>query len=150
MKSLWIFNRKRIPFSEKFAKRLTTPSADDIISLQSERACSSAGRALRSQRRGQGFDPLQVHQNKSAFVALLFFAWGGANVFWLHSHAAGNVLPNRGVTLKIKILTATRFSDIMRRSWGISAVGSAQHWQCWGQGFKSPMLHQTAQIRTFS
>ena len=25
---------------------------------------------------------------------------------------------------------------------GISAVGSAQHWQCWGQGFKSPMLHQ--------
>ena len=25
--------------------------------------------------------------------------------------------------------------------WGISAVGSAQHWQCWGQGFKSPMLH---------
>ena len=26
--------------------------------------------------------------------------------------------------------------------WGISAVGSAQHWQCWGQGFESPMLHQ--------
>ena len=25
---------------------------------------------------------------------------------------------------------------------GISAVGSAQHWQCWGQGFESPMLHQ--------
>ena len=28
---------------------------------------------------------------------------------------------------------------------GISAVGSAQHWQCWGQGFESPTLHQ---IRT--
>ena len=26
---------------------------------------------------------------------------------------------------------------------GISAVGSAQHWQCWGQEFESPMLHQT-------
>lgn len=26
--------------------------------------------------------------------------------------------------------------------WGISAVGSASHWQCGGQGFKSPMLHQ--------
>lgn len=25
---------------------------------------------------------------------------------------------------------------------GISAVGSAPHWQCGGQGFKSPMLHQ--------
>ncbi len=25
--------------------------------------------------------------------------------------------------------------------WGISAVGSAQHWQCWGQEFESPMLH---------
>ena len=29
--------------------------------------------------------------------------------------------------------------------WGISAAGSARHWQCRGQGFKSPMLHQ---IRT--
>ncbi len=27
-------------------------------------ACSSVGRALRSQRRGRGFDPLQVHQCK--------------------------------------------------------------------------------------
>ena len=26
--------------------------------------------------------------------------------------------------------------------WGISAVGSAPHWQCGGQGFESPMLHQ--------
>ena len=25
--------------------------------------------------------------------------------------------------------------------WGISAAGSAQHWQCWGQEFESPMLH---------
>ena len=25
---------------------------------------------------------------------------------------------------------------------GISAAGSAPHWQCGGQGFKSPMLHQ--------
>ena len=27
--------------------------------------------------------------------------------------------------------------------WGISAAGSAQHWQCWGQEFESPMLHQS-------
>ena len=33
----------------------------------------------------------------------------------------------------------------MLKLWGISAAGSAQHWQCWGQGFESPMLHQ---IRT--
>ena len=26
---------------------------------------------------------------------------------------------------------------------GISAVGSARHWQCRGQGFESPMLHQS-------
>ena len=26
--------------------------------------------------------------------------------------------------------------------WGISAAGSASHWQCGGQGFESPMLHQ--------
>lgn len=32
---------------------------------------------------------------------------------------------------------------------GISAVGSASHWQCGGQGFKSPMLHQCNIIRTF-
>ena len=25
--------------------------------------------------------------------------------------------------------------------WGISAVGSAPHWQCGGHGFKSRMLH---------
>ena len=27
------------------------------------------------------------------------------------------------------------------RSRGISAAGSAQHWQCWGQRFESAMLH---------
>ena len=27
-------------------------------------------------------------------------------------------------------------------AWGISAVGSASHWQCGGQEFKSPMLHK--------
>ena len=31
------------------------------------------------------------------------------------------------------------FTDFIR---GIGAAGSVQHWQCWGQGFKSPMLHQ--------
>ena len=32
---------------------------------------------------------------------------------------------------------------------GISAVGSAQHWQCWGQGFESPMLHQNTKTVDF-
>ena len=32
-------------------------------------ACSSVGRALRSQRRGRGFDPLQVHHAKRARAA---------------------------------------------------------------------------------
>ena len=30
---------------------------------------------------------------------------------------------------------------VMNGMRGISAVGSAQHWQCWGQEFESPMLH---------
>ena len=36
--------------------------------------------------------------------------------------------------------------------WGISAVGSASHWQCGGQGFESPMLHQekTLKLRRFA
>ena len=25
--------------------------------------------------------------------------------------------------------------------WGVSAAGSAQRWQRWGQGFKSPTFH---------
>lgn len=29
---------------------------------------------------------------------------------------------------------------------GISAAGSAPHWQCGGQGFKSPILHQTKHV----
>ena len=29
---------------------------------------------------------------------------------------------------------------------GISAVGSAQHWQCWGQEFESPMLHNRGRL----
>ena len=35
---------------------------------------------------------------------------------------------------------------------GISAVRSAPHWQCGGQGFESPMLHQkrAAPFRVFA
>ena len=44
-----------------------------------KRACSSAGRALRSQRRGQGFEPLQVHQKRNtAEKAVFFFAKEGS------------------------------------------------------------------------
>ena len=31
---------------------------------------------------------------------------------------------------------------ILYQPWGISAVGSAPHWQCGGHGFESRMLHQ--------
>ena len=31
--------------------------------------------------------------------------------------------------------------DTILLVWGISAAGSAPHWQCGGQGFESPMLH---------
>ena len=34
--------------------------------------------------------------------------------------------------------------------WGISAVGSAPHWQCGGHGFKSRMLHQRIALKRFS
>ena len=30
---------------------------------------------------------------------------------------------------------------------GVSAVGSAQHWQCWGHGFESRTLHQKGCIK---
>ena len=40
--------------------------------------------------------------------------------------------------------TFSLFTITYNLFWGISAVGSAQHWQCWGQGFKSPMLHHPA------
>ncbi len=30
---------------------------------------------------------------------------------------------------------------VMKR--GVSAVGSARHWQCRGQGFESPTLHKS-------
>ena len=33
--------------------------------------------------------------------------------------------------------------------WGVSAVGSAQHWQCWGQGFESPTLHQESHVKAW-
>lgn len=29
---------------------------------------------------------------------------------------------------------------MIKKPWGVSAVGSAQRWQRWGQGFESPTL----------
>ena len=37
-------------------------------------------------------------------------------------------------------------SHHLRHIRGISAVGSASHWQCGGQGFESPMLHQLKRL----
>ena len=50
----------------------------------------------------------------------------------------------RGIQVQV-LLSALLLRDAGRaaiHSRGISAVGSAQHWQCWGQGFESPMLHK--------
>ena len=71
--SMRIFNASRPE------KHLTTFGCDAIIFLQFVWACSSAGRALRSQRRGQGFEPLQVHQKRNtAEKAVFFFAKEGS------------------------------------------------------------------------
>ncbi len=44
------------------------------------------------------------------------------------------------------MLTDEKCCAIICRSRGISAVGSAQHWQCWGHGFESRMLHQNQNL----
>lgn len=56
-----------------------------------------------------------------------------------HVHACSSVCRGRRACYK-----KTNFCIISNHiPWGISAAGSARHWQCRGQGFKSPMLHQT-------
>ena len=54
----------------------------------------------------------------------------------------GDSLQVHHKTLQIKKQAKQNFDLKCVWTWGISAAGSAQHWQCWGQGFKSPMLHQ--------
>lgn len=39
-------------------------------------------------------------------------------------------------------MTNSILRAIISLVWGISAVGSAPHWQCGGHGFKSRMLHR--------
>ena len=34
--------------------------------------------------------------------------------------------------------------------WGLSSAGRALHWQCRGQGFDSPRLHQYSENRRFA
>ena len=46
----------------------------------------------------------------------------------------------------LKKMLTKRVMFVILIARGISAVGSAQHWQCWGQGFESPMLHQKIQL----
>ena len=47
----------------------------NLIHLAYMRARSSVGRALRSQRRGRGFDPLRVHQNAAHLYARRFLLY---------------------------------------------------------------------------
>ena len=42
----------------------------------------------------------------------------------------------------LKKMLTKRVMFVILIARGISAVGSAQHWQCWGHGFESRMLHQ--------
>ena len=43
--------------------------------------------------------------------------------------------------LKLEWCYNSAWRRLLPESWGISAVGSASHWQCGGHGFKSRMLH---------
>ena len=66
----------------------------------------------------------------------------------LRSAHAMHFLPFHAKKLK-KGLDAGKILRYNMQRWrGISAVGSAQHWQCWGQEFESPMLHHTVRTRT--
>ena len=47
-----------------------------------------------------------------------------------------------------KCLIFPKLYGIMKKRWGISAVGSAPHWQCGGHGFKSRMLHLESLVFT--
>ena len=82
------------------------------------------------------------------------------NEFPPNFHSVTNPLGNRrvcsGYCKKISVqgLTKPIGYAIMDTTRGISAAGSASHWQCGGQGFESPMLHpnrspETAVIRRF-
>lgn len=48
------------------------------------------------------------------------------------------------LTSRIRLLVFDQSSDAANEIaiWGVGAVGSASHWQCEGQGFESPTLHQ--------
>ncbi len=52
-------------------------------------------------------------------------------------------LRHKKFTEKRACLLVLHFISLISYNRGISAVGSAPHWQCGGQGFKSPMLHHT-------
>ena len=65
--------------------------------------------------------------------------------------AVGNQVPSRrSGHMRIrngkKFFTKPDGYDIIPSVRGISAVGSAQHWQCWGQEFESPMLHKRPEM----
>ena len=64
--------------------------------------------------------------------------------FWrITEGEKSNFFEKRGLQIQKPVLI---YISLMRqpplKPRGISAVGSAQHWQCWGQEFESPMLHQ--------
>ena len=69
-KNAWVCFMRQ---TDKFAKNAWHQEKSVIYCiLRKIRACSSAGRALRSQRRGRGFDPLQVHHVRAKCVWLCF------------------------------------------------------------------------------
>jgi hypothetical protein len=65
--------------------------------------CSSAGRALRWQRRGRGFEPLQLHHIYEKTVEIFDF------LFVFHTHITMNVYDNnvqgKNLTLSFFFLT---------------------------------------------
>ena len=58
---------------------MTNRKQFDIIAKESLRGYGSVGRAMRSQRIGQGFESPYLHQNQGRVQSALFFDFGGDN-----------------------------------------------------------------------
>ena len=58
---------------------MTNRKQFDIIAKERLRGYGSVGRAMRSQRIGQGFESPYLHQNQGRVQSALFFDFGGDN-----------------------------------------------------------------------
>ena len=85
-------------------------------------------------------------------------------IFFRAFSSVGRAPPLQGGCQKFESSNAHHKKEVIKTSFliykyfrrGVSAVGSASHWQCGGQGFKSPTLqfirfaNQNAKVRNVS